>query len=245
MNVTNALIRNSVTGFAVFFGFMVLAFWPSYFSRLLAQQSYHAHAHGIAMVLWCILLIAQAWLIRTGQRKLHRAVGKLSFALVPIIVLTTVNFIHFRLSDIPVPQLPSAAFYVLALILNALVAFVILYALAIHHRDNAPLHARYMASTIFPLFTPVTDRLIGAHWPSLVPLVPRIDGAPVLPVVGFILADAILILLVILDWRSKRRLNAFPIALAVLLAYHASVLTLHDIAAWRSFCSWFMNLPLS
>jgi len=245
MNIMHAINRNAVFGFGIFFVFMILAFWPSYFSRVLSQQSYHAHAHGIAMLLWCALLITQAFLIRNRHRALHKWIGKLSFALVPIIVLTTVNFIHFRLRDIPVPQLPTAAYYLLALILNALVVFVALYALAIYYRHNAALHARYMIATVFPLFTPVTDRLIGAHLPSVVGLVPRIEGTPVLPVVGFALADAILIALALWDWRFNRRIVAFPIALGLLLLYHASVLTFYDFGPWRSFCSWFMNLPLS
>lgn len=240
-----ALYRNSVFAFGLFFLAMLIAFWPSYFSRLFEQQSYHAHAHGIAMIAWCGLLVSQAYLMRTGRRDLHRRLGKASYFLVPIIVVTTVKFIHFRLQGIPVPQLPAAAYYLLALILNALVAFFVLYGLALHHRHRAASHARYMAATVFPLFTPVTDRLIGAHFQSLVPLVPVIDRTPVLPVIGFLLADLILIALIVWDWRTKPRNPAFAVSLGVLLLYHFSVLTFHGFGFWRSFCSWFLNLPLS
>lgn len=244
-HLTSLLLRNSGFAFVAFFAFVVLAFWPSYFSRVLDQASYHPHAHGLAMVLWCLLLIAQAYLIRTNRRDWHRSLGKTSFVLVPVIVVTTINFIHFRLDDIPVPQLPPVAYYLLALILNALIVFVALYALAIRYRRQAALHARFMLCTIFPLFTPVTDRLIGNYLPSIVELVPRIDGTPVLPVVGFILADAMLIALAIWDLLSGRKVYAFPAALGLLLLYHASVLTFYEMAFWRQFCTWFLNLPLS
>jgi hypothetical protein len=55
----------------------------------------------------------------------------------------------------------------------------------------------------------------------------------------------LLLALTIWDWRAKRRLAVFPIALGLLLAYHVSVLTFHRIPAWRSFAAWFAGLPLS
>lgn len=243
--LTGALLRNSAFAFAAFFGLVIVAFWPSYFARLLYQPSYHAHVHGAAMLLWCLLLSAQAYLIRTNHREWHRRLGKVSFVLVPVIVVTTINFLHFRLDDIPVPQLPPVAYYLVALILNALIVFVVLYALAIRYRRHTALHARFMLCTIFPLFTPVTDRLIGSHLPAITALVPTIDGTPMLPVAGFMLADAILIVLTLWDLRSDRRIFAFPVALALLVLYHVSVLTFHGLPVWRRFCSWFLNLPLS
>src|SRR5262249_26487351 len=129
------------------------------------------------------------------------------------------------------------------LIINGLVAFLILYGLAMCLRSRPALHARFMIGTIFPLFTPVTDRLIGAHLPSLVPLVPRIQGQPILPVAGFFLADLMLVVLSIWDWRSHRR-AVFPVVLAVLLAYHASVMTFYRFPFWVAFCAWFTRLPL-
>lgn len=234
--------RQSPWLFLAFATAMLIAFWPSYYSRLGAQPSFHPHAHGLAMTAWCALLVAQAWLIRAGRRPLHRSLGRASYALVPLVVLSTVNFLHFRLQGATV--LGSVGLHFVALVLNALAAFLVLYGLAMWHRRSAPLHARYMIGTIFPLFTPVTDRLIGRYVPSIVPLVPRIDGTPIVPVAGFLLADAILIALSIWDWRTNRRL-VFPVVLGILLAYHASVLTFHRLAAWETFATWFARLPLS
>jgi hypothetical protein len=238
--VTNAnrlLYRNSPWVFAAFGAAVLVAFWPSYFSRLGAQPTYHPHAHGIAMTLWCAMLVAQAWLIRTGRRPLHRRLGRLSFVLVPLMVLATIDFLRFRLQGIGTPG--PVEFYFMALVLNALAAFLVIYALALAWRRTPPVHARFILCTIFPLFTPVTDRLIGRYLPSVVPLVPRIDGTPVVPVAGFLAADALLAALSIWDWRANRRL-VFPVALVVLLLYHASVLTFHRLPLWRAFGEWFV-----
>jgi hypothetical protein len=123
--------------------------------------------------------------------------------------------------------------------------FVILFALAVYFRRDRAMHSRYMLCTIFPLFTPITDRLIGAHMPSVVGLVPRIDGAPILPTVGFLLADMMLVALMIWDWRVNRRANVFPVALGLLVAYHVSVLTFYRLPMWEAFGEWFVGLPLS
>jgi hypothetical protein len=95
------------------------------------------------------------------------------------------------------------------------------------------------------LVTPVTDRLIGAHLPSLVSVVPRIEGTPILPTIGFAATDLLLIALAWWDWRANRRLDVFPVALGVLLLYHAGTLTLHRVPLWNAFCAWFLSLPLS
>jgi hypothetical protein len=248
--VDNVFYRNSAWFFAAFLAFTVWAFWPSYFARLFEQPSLLFHAHGIALTAWCVLLVLQAQLLRTGRRTVHRQLGKVSYVLVPALLAITVSFVHFRLGGGPgaVPSgavLPAGVLRSLALMLNSLVAFALFYGLAIWFRRERQVHGRYMLCTVFPLFTPVTDRLIAAHWPGIIALVPRVEGSPVLPVAGFLLVDAILLALCLWDWRAHRRVNVFPVALGVLLVYHASVLTLHRSALWGSFCAWFLSLPLS
>lgn len=239
-----ALYRSSAVFFAVFSCAVLVAFWPSYFSRLAGQPDIRFHLHGVALTAWCALLVAQGLLIRSQRRGLHRALGRLSFVLVPVILVTTVNLIHFRLRGVVGPP-PDSVLYFLALILNALAAFAVLYGLAMYHRRVPAVHARYMVATVFPLFTPVTDRLIAQYLPSVIPAMPRIGGSVVLPVAGFALADALLLALAVWDWRARRRLGPFAVALGIVAAYHVSVLTLHRSTAWREFCQWFLSLPLS
>jgi hypothetical protein len=241
------LHRNSPRFFAVFLLLMLFAFWPSYFTRLFAQPNVRFHLHGVALTLWCAMLVLQAQLIRTQRRALHKQIGKFSYVLAPAVVAITISFVHYRVAGaVPsLERLPSFVLYFLALTLNAVVAFALFYGLAIYHRRDSQRHARWMLSTVFPLFTPITDRLIGAHAPSLVALVPRIDGSPIVPVAGFVLADLMLLALALWDWRAHKRADVFPIALGALLFYHASVLTLHRVPAWHAFCVWFLGLPLS
>jgi hypothetical protein len=241
------LYRLSARFLLVFLVFMVLAFWPSYFARLFEQPNLRFHAHGIVLTLWCVLLVVQPQLLRTGRRSVHRVLGKASYVVAPALVAITLSFVHYRVGA-GIPRgapLALGDLYFLALTLNALAAFVVLYGLAIYYRRNPQVHGRYMLCTVFPLFTPVTDRLIAGHVPQLLAYVPHVNGSPLVQVAGFLLADLILVMLALWDWRANERTNVFPVALAVLVLYHASVLTLPFVRAWGAFCGWFLGLPLS
>src|SRR5690606_33538856 len=109
------------------------------------------------------------------------------------LMLAALNFLHFRVRG--AIDLGDAGLLFVTLVVNALVAFGVLYGLAMWYRRQPAVHARFMIASVFPLFTPVTDRLIGRYLPSIVPLVPRVGGSPVVPTAGFLLADAILIAL--------------------------------------------------
>ena len=46
------------------------------------------HVHGIFLMMWMVLLIVQPLLISTGRAKLHRIIGKVSYVLGPLIIVT-------------------------------------------------------------------------------------------------------------------------------------------------------------
>jgi hypothetical protein len=245
--VPPALHRLSPRFFIAFLALTVWAFWPSYFARLFEQPTVWHHAHGIVLTLWLGMLVVQSQLIRTQRRSWHRQLGKLSYAVAPAVVVITTVFVHQRVSAglVGVPAVPTVAQYFLALTLLSLVAFTVFYGFGIAQRRDSQTHARWMLCTVFPLVTPVTDRLIGAHLPRLVSVVPRIEGTPILPTIGFAATDLLLIALAWWDWRANRRLDVFPVALGVLLLYHVGTLTLHRVPLWNAFCVWFLGLPLS
>jgi hypothetical protein len=228
--------------FAMFTMAMVLAFWPSYFSRLADQPSLHHHAHGFAMTAWLALLIAQASLMRSGNRALHRRLGLVSYGLVPIIVVVTLRFVHYTVRE--VPDLGDYGLFFLALVVFTLVTFVTLYALAMLYRAQPAVHARFMVSTLFPLFPPVTDRLLARFAPSVLGWVPRIGGGEILQVAGFVIADAILVGLAIWDLQKNRR-RVFLVALAIVVAGQLAIMNAHRFGPWQAFGPWFVGLPLT
>jgi len=240
MKLEKSLYQKSYLYFIVFFLMMLWGFWRTYFTRIPDQENYRMHLHGAALILWCVMLIVQPYLIRSKKVATHRRIGKISYILVPLLVLSTIDLLKYKLVGKEVLTNSNSLF--IALVLNALVVFVVLYGLAIYNKDKGTIHARYMLSTAFPLFTPITDRIIHIFFPSLLRYAPTLDGRPIAPVFGFALADLLLIGLIIWDWRSHKRWNVFPFVLLLLLAYHFSVLNFYKYPFWIAFCKWFAAL---
>lgn len=226
--------------FILFLLMALVAFWPGYFSRLPGPLDSHLHRHGLTMTAWCLMLIAQAYLAGSARYRIHRSVGKFSYFLAPLVIITALDLVHSLFYG--AQQFAAEHLYALALMVNAIVVFAVFYGLAVYFRKRPATHARFMICTIFPLFTPVTDRLVYQFAQPLIGYVPVIGRAPVVPVIGFALADLILLWLAIRDWQKGRRM-VFFVALALLLMYHLSVLTFYRFGFWERFAGWFAGLP--
>ena len=80
------MYKNAVFYFLALLVILVGGFWRSYFSQLGGEITLAQYFHGISMLLWVLLLITQAWLIRTNRRPIHRLSGRASFVLAPLVV---------------------------------------------------------------------------------------------------------------------------------------------------------------
>ncbi len=229
---TKFIYRHSVTFFIIFFTLSLWAFWVNYYGRITEEMPFHTHFHGVVMTLWCMLLISQGLLIRLKKHTWHKASGKLSYILVPLIIISGFHISYITIGNMQ-PGTNVYYFWV-ALMFNAIIAFSVLYALAMWYRKKPAVHARYMVSTVFPLVTPVTDRIIHIYIPSLRDLVPTINGMPMVQIHGFLLANLVLLIMVLWDWRVNNRPGPFLTALIIVLIYHISVLTFHRFSFWHS-----------
>src|SRR5262245_5692020 len=84
---------------------VLLAFAPTYFQGITVSRlsvTALVHLHTALMVLWVLLLISQAWLIRARQYRIHRWVGRSSFIIVPPIVLVTLMLWRESLNRMPI-----------------------------------------------------------------------------------------------------------------------------------------------
>lgn len=220
--------------FVLFFLAALAAFWPQYLSRL-PRGGFYRHFHASLMTLWFGLLVAQPLLIRAGRRPLHRWLGRTSFAVAPLAVVSMVLLTHVRVHELPAAS-TQAYFAVLPLAMAVL--FAVAYALAIAYRHQPALHARYMICTGLALVDPVGARLIGFYLPFAVP-----DWA--YQGTTFTLTDLFLVWMI---WRERRAVHgraAFPVMLAVAVALQAAVFVLPYVPAWQAAIRWFAGLPLT
>ena len=130
------------------------AFWPRYFSPLLAGEldlPWIVHAHGIAMMSWCLLTIVQAFLASRGRLQLHRTLGYLSLALFSTILVLTTGLVTRSAAGVAAGLLEVAQRYDLLL-------FATSYGLAFYFRRRSELHLRFMVVALLGALPPAWSR---------------------------------------------------------------------------------------
>lgn len=225
------LFRNAFYWFIALAGILVLGFWNSYFAKLgTGEVHWTHHFHAIAMLGWVGLLITQSWLIRNRHNARHRAIGKWSFVIAPIVVVSAVavnNYFPTHASDPMNPD--NLGIFFLGYFTAAL--FALLYVQAIRHRRNMQLHARYMVVTALVFLMPGLARAIFNYIAPLgvwVPSFYQMFYIPLLIGLG----------LMAFDLRRDRPWQPFAV-FSVLWAWNLAMWVLVQyIPWWRDFTAW-------
>jgi hypothetical protein len=224
-------------GSAPYFGALLavalIAFWPTYLSRVGAASGY-THLHALTATAWMLLLIAQPAAIRSRKLALHRALGRLSYFVAPLVVVSMVLLAHKNSSASGISEVERLGVYVP---LSLVVLFGLSYALAIVTRKIMALHSRFMVCTALTLIDPVGVRLMfwafpkfwwKYQWPT------------------FVLTDFIFLALI---WRERHMRSGravFPVML-VLFAVAQGVLLFdwYRSPLWGRFVQWFLAFDLT
>ncbi len=160
------------------------------------------HFHGITMMAWVLMLLLQPILIASKKFTLHRRVGRLSYVLAPLVLLSIFlinqHAYHESLKD--PGEFQAIAF--LSLTFPPFVFFAVLYFLAIRYRHNTRLHMRFMASTAFLFIPPALDRVLIFYFN-----LPGYD-------VGSIIQLSVIAAVTIIDSIITKRLSPFILVLA-------------------------------
>ncbi len=228
-------LQTSGYWFAGFFLITLAAFWPSYFAKLPARMDLFTHVHALLMTLWFALLIAQPFLIRRGQRVWHRALGRVSYVLVPIIAITWTLLVHVRARAMPDDVFSKEGKYFYLPFVSS-VLFLAAWGMAILRKRTPPLHARYMVCTALAVIDAVAARLAFNNFPPL-------PNPLYYQAIGFGLTETVLVVLLLLDRGPHRR--AFAHMLVLFAALHAFWFTGGQTAVWLDFVRWFRSLPLT
>ena len=236
MSFNQSIFRNSVFFLILIPLFAVWGFWVTYFTRPPGTYNIWEHVHGVAMFAWCIMLVSQSFLIRTNRRSVHRAMGKIAFILAPTIVISTLFLANYKLN---VRQLNNEGLYIFGLQIFIIILFGYFYTMAMIRRQQPDVHARWMICTAFTLLDPIFARIIAVNFYH----VPFETG--IIQWMTFAFIDAIVVILVIKDWKSGGRRDVFLPALALLAVAQIAMLTVWDTAPWKAFASWFAGLPIT
>jgi hypothetical protein len=149
---------------------IVVGFWGSYFTPI-AEVPLAFHVHAFTAMAWVVLLMFQHWSIHGRRNALHRKAGMLSLFLFPFLIVGFVMIINvaaarFITSDSAGTQFLTPSFG-LSMVF-AIVAYLVLFYLALRNRRNVRLHAGYMLATPLVLFESPFSRIMLDHLPFLV-----------------------------------------------------------------------------
>lgn len=231
----SALYPNAAMFFALALLVAFAGFYPSYFARLPQTDLAH-HFHGASATAWLLLLILQAWLMRTRRIVLHRRVGRGSIVVAAAFIVSGALMIRTMLQG----GNPFAQRYGVSLAfldVTTTLYFALAYGLALQYRRTVELHARFMASTALLVLPPALSRLFANTVPGIDTFEQALNGA-------YFAAEAVALALVLQDARGGRIHAPYPMLLALLLAQHALVFRVADAGWWLEAAAWIRGLPV-
>ena len=231
--------RYQRTQYYYIFVFLIVSigFYNSFFGKSPSILNSNAivTTHIISLFLWLALFGLQIYYALNGRIDLHKKVGKVSYILVPIIVLSTlfatIYSYRFYIRIMPKPE----AVKMLFLNCTGPFVFLYLYTMAMVNKKNAAKHQRYMITTTIPFIGAPVYRIntffIGfmlsgsLHYGSLL--------------LSFLAADLSLVALIIYDYISGRSYRAYWIALAIFTAQQLAFALYTYSGPWLYLTSFF------
>lgn len=209
----------------------VVGFYPSYFSVLGDTDAAH-HFHGMLATAWMLLLILQSWLMRQRLFRGHRLVGRVSFVIAPLFVASGLVVIYVMVSSSNGFSKAFGARFAFVDLL-AIGYFAAAYALAIRHRRNIALHARFLASTAILVLPPALARALQLI-PGLDSVVPSVNAS-------YFISELIVVTLLISDARRSAPLGPYSALLGIVVLQHVGFFVVPTIEWWNTLCASFVS----
>ena len=219
--------------FFVFIGilsliFVLAGFTPTYFAPL-TKGTFNAkpvyHVHGIMYMLWIVLIISQPLLIRFRLTHLHKKIGYagLTLAVGMFVIGIVMAFVSTQLALERGDGNRALAFLIVPL--SDMLLFGTFIALTMLNLQNPEAHKRLILLATLSILPAAFGRIIGIYGLSL-PL-------------GFILQESILILGIIYDLFTRRKIHpAYIFGGTAVLIVHFTRFPLGETQWWISFAHW-------
>jgi len=154
------------------------------------------HLHAFIATVWILMLIVQPFLIFNKRQALHRKVGKLSYIIFPLLIL---SFIPQVIKIIRTENINNLFFP-----LGDGTLLVLFYSLAIYYRKKSSKHMRYMIATALVFLGPSVGRIgpILLGWSELFT-----------QNIQYSIIYSILIGLILYDRKNQRKFQPYLIAI--------------------------------
>lgn len=242
MNVLNKILFPKFTWWLwLLIPLTFLGFNPSYFSKIFTGLPSIFHIHVFFMVMWIAMILIQPWLIFKKKTKLHKSIGKFSYFLMPLVLLTTwlmIRHSYFKFIADETSKFASEGKKIPAdeMIINAAeymnigvlywLWLAIFYSLAVINRKKIVLHATFMFAAILTLLGPTVDRI-------LIPYFIKYNLQVNFFITTFILIDLILAALLIYQWKKGLTPKATMTALGIYIFGQAIFFMFPRMYLWK------------
>ena len=163
------------------------------------------HVHAFLASVWVLMLIVQPFLIINKKMAWHRAVGKVSYIVLPLLILSFIPGIMKFIAS-------GNGIYTFFPVSDCIM-LITLYSLGIFYKKKAPKHMRFMIASSLVLLGPTVGRIFPRYW-----------GFGDIPTqsIQYAITFSILIGLILMDRKNKRDYTPYLIALGG-FAIHATV----------------------
>jgi hypothetical protein len=185
---------------------VIVGFWRTYFSQYPEFKNILKvhHFHAAAASAWIGLLIVQPILIQARQLRWHKIVGKFSYFLFPVLLVSFALMIQMNMSSLQGMFGPTAE----------VVLLTIFFILAIAYRKQTDKHMRYMILCAIVFIEPSMARLLIPHFGGPKPMWVLITLSTI---------EAILIGLIIYDYVQRRNYKPYVVGLLSFFVFEIGV----------------------
>ena len=198
--------------------FIVLGFYYPYFSLYPDFKSVTiiVHFHTLTLMSWTLILIAQPILIRYKRYRAHKILGRITYVLVPLVVITCIGVMRQQYSENIVQKMTHAqSFRSLFTSFTGVFSIVIYYVLAIIYvlRGDIAFHMRYMICLFLEFIPPTFGRTLG-YWLGMRQVYTH--------TIAVAAGALILIVLIIADKKRGANFNPYVVALSLYVIFTLS-----------------------
>lgn len=222
--------KNVVWIFIIITLVVFAGFSKTYFLKLGAPSQFSLvhHIHGVIMILWLALLIAQPILVSKKKIELHRKLGKLSYFLMPVLIF--LMLLAYRGQYLNLETVGNPHDQNLALLLvpaTDTLPFALLYLLAMVNRKQTAYHMRYIIASALVLIGPPLGRIL-----MFTTSLDFMTGS----LVTYAITDFILVIMMVYDRYNSKSFSVGPyfISLIILIICQTTLLYLPFTATWQS-----------
>jgi len=207
----------------------ITGFFKPYFGKFPSFDSVPlvTHLHLTAFLSWFVILIWQPILIRQKKFETHRKIGRLTYILMPLLVVTIIGIVYHQLSFY-VPNQPNESVYI-NMLGGSLSGsfFVIYYIIALLNTKNTRWHVAFIIASSLVLLNPGLSRMVAL-------ISDKQTGLLAMIVTPYIVLFSILLYE---KFKLKNNILKSPYALILLMFFLELVMfaTISSSQFWRNF----------